>query len=549
MSLTKAHNRMIEGSKFNVKDFGAIGDGVTDDTAAIQLAINAAANSALIFPSGETFKVSSGLTNSSELTIIAEGSNIVGAGTDGDQDIFTHSSSDDLEIIGGSFSSTRRCFAFTAAGNVTVRNASFSDMGHAIAVNSTGSSVTSTGTLIVTDCKFDNLEIGVNVQSSRFDETFVSDCTFKAIEEQTISTRPYPFDKKIVSGVWYQSTSGECSVNVYNCLVDGVTEPTVAGAEPETHGIGITVDDDSDTDVLLSGNTIKNVSGTSTEGIEGLMGRGRRVIIIGNNVVDAGEREGMIYAKGSKYHKISNNIIEATGTPSSDVRGIISTGTNCDITNNKFIGTPTGIYTRALESKIADNEFISCGLYCIAQALEPSATHVKTFLSQNYADEDCVSFFADVTTASPVTFGDYIVDSNYLYNQGSSVNLSGGVNVKITNNHVDRVNPSSTRDVIFIDGATSWLVIQNNTFVSFDDSGSTGRVLTGNTTYTPKVFITENYFGDGNYGLWMRDQTYAEYIIRDNRFYSTNAVNGTIGGNVTVTGIGSQANNVGIDIT
>ena len=50
MALTKVHNRMVSGATVNVLDFGATGNGTTDDTAAIQAAANT--GKAIIIPEG-----------------------------------------------------------------------------------------------------------------------------------------------------------------------------------------------------------------------------------------------------------------------------------------------------------------------------------------------------------------------------------------------------------------------------------------------------------------------------------------------------------------
>lgn len=55
MSLTKVTFSMIDGAAINVQDFGANGDGITDDSAAIQSAIDAAFNAGgqeIFFPAG-----------------------------------------------------------------------------------------------------------------------------------------------------------------------------------------------------------------------------------------------------------------------------------------------------------------------------------------------------------------------------------------------------------------------------------------------------------------------------------------------------------------
>lgn len=90
--VTKANNRMIDGTTVNVMDFGAVGDGVTDDIVAINNAVDAAeanGGGAVFFPSG-TYMVSTHVNMRSYVTLEGEGASSV---------IMAHPSSTD-NVIG-----------------------------------------------------------------------------------------------------------------------------------------------------------------------------------------------------------------------------------------------------------------------------------------------------------------------------------------------------------------------------------------------------------------------------------------------------------------
>jgi|GEM_PF-2266632 len=74
MSLTKVSYSMITGASANVLDFGAVGDGTTNDSAAIQAAINSGA-SQIVYPKG-TF-LATNLTLVSDQRHIGEGATLL----------------------------------------------------------------------------------------------------------------------------------------------------------------------------------------------------------------------------------------------------------------------------------------------------------------------------------------------------------------------------------------------------------------------------------------------------------------------------------------
>lgn len=154
----------------SVKDFGATGDNVTDDTAAIQAAINAAQGTVtrtgpvLLFEAGEYF-ISSGLTITG--SIVIEGTGAVLRATDGFTFITIDTDSNDiyyLEInglgfraeIASGFGVSEFPAAILVSGSNTLFRSSFRRI-HSRG-NSTGFVFTDSGAQIITiqDCLFDN---------------------------------------------------------------------------------------------------------------------------------------------------------------------------------------------------------------------------------------------------------------------------------------------------------------------------------------------------------------------------------------------------------
>ena len=152
----------------SVKDFGATGDGTTDDTTAIQNALNAGTGRSVYFPAG-TYRISTTLLVKTKTTLIGEGMNksIIkltsgfGAGVtairneiiSGTVDVYYDT---DLEFYGltfdGNNNSTRtgELVAIAKVQNVTFSNCGFQNHTY-IAL-----ALTANSNMVVTECYFTN---------------------------------------------------------------------------------------------------------------------------------------------------------------------------------------------------------------------------------------------------------------------------------------------------------------------------------------------------------------------------------------------------------
>lgn len=127
MALTKAHNRMVENAAANIKDFGATGDGTTDDTTAIQAALDSG-SSVVYMPEG-TYKITEQITCPANVSVYGDGKekSIITAeglttGSFTDYATFLKAGSDPTQISGLSSNVTRtaRTLSFSSDHTLSV---------------------------------------------------------------------------------------------------------------------------------------------------------------------------------------------------------------------------------------------------------------------------------------------------------------------------------------------------------------------------------------------------------------------------------------------
>src|SRR5690606_13557261 len=97
--------RLFSGDKFNVKWFGAVGDGITDDTSAINAALTAAGRDNTVYMPSSTYLVSDPIRVTSRCIIgerhgrAISGGTIIKAGAEIESILFTENSPTTLENL------------------------------------------------------------------------------------------------------------------------------------------------------------------------------------------------------------------------------------------------------------------------------------------------------------------------------------------------------------------------------------------------------------------------------------------------------------------
>lgn len=375
MALTKVTNSMQDSAPISVLDYGATGDGVTDDGPAVQLAINAVAllgRGVIVFPQGKTYLLDTQVNVCDNLVIMGYGARIIAGRTWAhiDAPLFKNFTAAKMSIAPGTITATANVsfyglefYGQDTGGAAGVPNV---DMhGLFICMGNHTDAASGVNEFTVQDCylhDFDGAGIftyggqNISISNNRFVNFFPntvlsigSGLSLTDVDGFVIDGNV--FDHTGANWSWHgmtildfnsQSKNGTVSNNVIRNMNQGdgiscegnslnnIENVTFVGNMiSDCAGDGFSVD--NGVQVVISGNTVLNIGGHAV-----FMGQTERLVISGNSIINCGL--GAIYGSGDKITIIGNSITGTTyGSATYQGDGILLVPTATSDSNSALI--------------------------------------------------------------------------------------------------------------------------------------------------------------------------------------------------------------------
>ena len=455
----------------SVKDFGAVGDGVANDTVAIQSAVTACAGKALYFPAG-TYLVSSAITLVSNIHIYGAGQEVSKILVEGSSDInifvgvnVTQISMSDLWLYGNSVSSgSGSGFAF-----YIYQNTSATSSGQDYRVNR---------------CRFDN---------------FKGDYWVRILNENVT----YPLNNIFITE------------NLFNSYTGNARDGSNSGVPSTCISIYGSTAGAFTTNVIIENNIancyyIKSFC---------LLWQGVQWANVSNNIINQCGVSSQITDNCGAY------AIMAYDSSSLNVPK------NITINNNLINGVRScGFYGAAAENLTITNNRILNQTDTVSSSLPKGAIVLNgcsySLISDNYIDT-CVFGIAWVTDNQSAHEAGLLIDSNKIYNSGVNaivlnVAYQATSDISITNNLITGGCASSY--MIYLNTASTGTIyrlnILNNSIYSSASSVVGINLGSTDSSYTMRFCtVSGNVIQTSNTGVRVENTLYP-IVVSNNTFYS-----------------------------
>jgi hypothetical protein len=481
MALTKVTYSMIDGAYTNVKDFGATGDGVTNDTVAIQTALDSlTGGGVLYFPPGQ-YRIARNIGTNDRWGIKVTNSNIT---IKGDQayfrrfntDISTYALSYPLLFVGVPDSNVA-----AQTQNVVVDGVSF--IGENVRHNVPGAGIFDFRTAIV----FKNTE-----------NTLVLNCSFTKVDSSAVVYEQIAaFD--YVNNVYYNTTKNYKS-KVIGCTF--IAEPHTVPGRAQLHCInadgidGLVIDSNSFewTDVALSGEstydtadqpesaTFTYTSPASRNALGAVKRQTRDIVFSNNNCYNCSEHPAYpamvsVVISGNTF-TTDTPLICNTSPIQLRCRGVTVTG-NTVIGYSNFIAitTPSSQVTVSGNSYYANDIEDKEG-----GAIQIQSAGLASYITNRSAYLTMIPMGDIVITGNVVVGPETFVPTGALYQNG----------VRVYTDTLDAVNFPDGQIININISGNSFKYFQN--YLYFVDDQYKNMIVNGN-NFTAKPFIKAGFNG------------------------------------------------------